>query len=273
MPSLQYALEEAAYRLAALRHGFVPRGARRILLVNGSPKTGTTWMQMMLASLPGYRRGGNFKGRIARYLSAQPGQVIHGHDPLTAELQGYLQRMNIGVILMVRDPRDQIVSRMFHVRRDAKHAWHQPFQSMSDDDALLACIEGRHAHTLPGIATLTALTQSWLAVPASARLVRYEDLHTDALAQMQAVLQHLQIAVSPALLKAVIARNRFDRLTVGRNLFQRGRQPGEADAASHFRKGITGDWRNHFKPQHIQRFKELAGDTLIAWGYETDCDW
>ena len=45
---------------------------------------------------------------------------------------------------MYRDPRDQAVSRMFHIRRDKGHAWYQRFNHMSNDQALMACIAPRH---------------------------------------------------------------------------------------------------------------------------------
>jgi hypothetical protein len=39
------------------------------------------------------------------------------------------------------------------------------------------------------------------------------------------------------------------------------------------RKGIQGDWRNHFSEKNISAFKEAAGDTLIFLGYESNNDW
>lgn len=40
-----------------------------------------------------------------------------------------------------------------------------------------------------------------------------------------------------------------------------------------FRKGIIGDWKNHFKDYHKDLFKEIAGDLLIKEGYEKDLNW
>jgi len=52
-----------------------------------------------------------------------------------------------------------------------------------------------------------------------------------------------------------------------------GRQMGEEDIKSHYRKGVPGDWRNHFTPDHKQYFKERYGNLLIKLGYETDQNW
>jgi hypothetical protein len=40
-----------------------------------------------------------------------------------------------------------------------------------------------------------------------------------------------------------------------------------------FRKGLIGDWRNHFTPQHKHAFKAVAGQLLIDLGYAQDFDW
>jgi hypothetical protein len=87
------------------------------------------------------------------------------------------------------------------------------------------------------------------------------------------VLRYLGIESNRALLESIVTRNRFERLTAGGKAWKAARKPGQENTTSHFRKGIVGDWRNHFKETHIQRFKELAGEALMEWGYETDLDW
>jgi Sulfotransferase domain len=52
-----------------------------------------------------------------------------------------------------------------------------------------------------------------------------------------------------------------------------GRKPGQEDARNHYRKGLAGDWRNHFTPRHVKFFKEHYGDLLLKLGYETHPDW
>jgi len=53
----------------------------------------------------------------------------------------------------------------------------------------------------------------------------------------------------------------------------KGRKVGQSDVASHYRKGVAGDWVNHFKPDHAKYFTDRFGDILIATGYETSHDW
>jgi hypothetical protein len=53
----------------------------------------------------------------------------------------------------------------------------------------------------------------------------------------------------------------------------KGRKPGEEKKDSHFRKGVAGDWKNHFKPEHKEKFLDLYGDVLLRLGYEKSNDW
>lgn len=262
--------EDVQYRVASLRYKMANAEMAKVL-VNGSPKTGTTWMLRMVASLPGYAGVGNFDGNVVRYHDVQPGNVVHGHDPYTPELAEILQENGIKVILMVRDPRDQLVSRTFHVKRSEKHSWHDRMREMSMDEALLLCIEGRDG--LPGMDQMILLGRSWMEQREAALCVKYEELLARPEHHFAQVLSYIGVPPVPDLAETIVARNRFERLSAGRRFWQNGRQPGQENKTSHFRKGIAGDWRNYLKDEHIARFKEIAGQHLIDLGYEQDFNW
>ncbi|MEQ9233296.1 sulfotransferase domain-containing protein [Coleofasciculus sp. E2-BRE-01] len=52
-----------------------------------------------------------------------------------------------------------------------------------------------------------------------------------------------------------------------------GRKPGEENVQSHYRKGVSGDWKNHFNEKHIDVFKQKYNEVLIKLGYEKDDNW
>ncbi|MDJ0660402.1 MAG: sulfotransferase domain-containing protein [Crocosphaera sp.] len=64
----------------------------------------------------------------------------------------------------------------------------------------------------------------------------------------------------------IIYENRFQKKTKGRTI-------GEEDVKSHYRKGVAGDWKNHFNEDHINFFKDKYGQLLINLGYEKDENW
>ncbi len=67
-------------------------------------------------------------------------------------------------------------------------------------------------------------------------------------------------------LLGIVYKHEFSKLAGGRNL-------GEEDVKSHYRKGVSGDWKNHLKEEHIKLFKEKHNDLLIKLGYESTPNW
>jgi hypothetical protein len=265
--------QEIAYSTKYLQYMLVDsrKNPKRKVLVNGSPKTGTTWMLKMIQSIPGYHEVGNFDGDIARYHTVQAGDVVHGHDFLSPELAEILEKNTIKVVLMIRDPRDQLISRVFHIRRVQDHAWHERLKAVGMDEAIMLCIEGGDG--LPGTRTMIELTQTWLDNRIKIVWVRYEELLAETVKEFQRVVDYLGIQMSDALLESIVARNQFERLASGKKFWKETRKQGQADPNSHFRKGITGDWQNYFNKAHKELFKQQAGDKLIELGYEKDLNW
>jgi hypothetical protein len=52
-----------------------------------------------------------------------------------------------------------------------------------------------------------------------------------------------------------------------------GRARGQEDARNPFRKGVHGDWMNHFESQHRAAFGDRYGDLVERLGYESSPDW
>lgn len=74
-----------------------------------------------------------------------------------------------------------------------------------------------------------------------------------------------QSSIPIDLLRDIVDQHRFERLT--------GRKRGEENVQSHYRKGVPGDWKNHFEDEHVRAFKERYNDLLLKLGYEDDPDW
>ncbi|MEY2423200.1 MAG: hypothetical protein QOI95_3267 [Acidimicrobiaceae bacterium] len=109
------------------------------------------------------------------------------------------------VILLVRDPHDAIVSLYFHVTK--RHGRRAPY-------------EGSMAQFLReasgSLDTLSAYYNAWARdrdVPAAMLLVRYEDLHHDAPAQLARLLAFLGVAdVSVDVLDSAVDAASFSRM-------------------------------------------------------------
>ncbi len=97
-------------------------------------------------------------------------------------------------------------------------------------------------------------------------VVRYEELLDDEFGGFERIVDHCHIEIDREKLHEIIRNNSFETMTGGR-------RRGEEDVAAHQRKGIVGDWRNHFTDRLKARFKDRFGEVLIRTGYETDMNW
>ena len=96
--------------------------------------------------------------------------------------------------------------------------------------------------------------------------VRYEDLLTEPLGEVGRLLDFLGADSSEEVARECVEAASFEQLSGGRS-------KGEEDSSSFYRKGVAGDWKNHFTQEDRRVFKEEAGELLIRLGYERDLDW
>lgn len=77
--------------------------------------------------------------------------------------------------------------------------------------------------------------------------------------------KNCNIKLNPYLLSKIIKKNDFEKIS--------GRKRGEEDRMNHYRKGVSGDWKNYFTDVHKNYFKIHYGESLIKIGYETGLNW
>ena len=160
--------------------------------------------------------------------------------------------------VVIRDLRDTLVSWYFSLK--TSHVVDHPLiaeirASLVErdlDDGLIWAMDH------PSFTDCAAIQRSWHQGGES--LIRYENLLDDDEGLLERVL--IDESVTPSereRLRAAIHANRFERLT--------GRKRGTEDLLSHERKGIVGDWRNHFSERVELAFELRYGELLRATGY------
>jgi hypothetical protein len=80
------------------------------------------------------------------------------------------------------------------------------------------------------------------------------------------VLEWLGVAADGATVKHLVDTHTFEQLSGGRTR-------GQEDPTAEWRKGVSGDWKNHFTNEDKQQFKSIAGELLVELGYEQGTDW
>lgn len=115
-------------------------------------------------------------------------------------------------------------------------------------------------------AALTKMATDWALIikylldwqakkPNQMLIVHYEKLKVNPQQETSRILSFLGADNSEAIIEAIVEKNSFSKLkTTGKNSF--------------FRKGTSGDWKNHFTEKDTQLFKKITGDLLVRLGYE-----
>lgn len=97
--------------------------------------------------------------------------------------------------------------------------------------------------------------------------LRYEDLLASPREEMRKLWEFLGADTSLPGLQDLLVNE------LKENPDKDWQQQKSADIAGSLTKGQRGTWRELFTPRDRLIFKEIAGETLVHWGYEKDLDW
>ncbi|HEV2392051.1 MAG TPA: sulfotransferase domain-containing protein [Verrucomicrobiae bacterium] len=166
--------------------------------------------------------------------------------------------------VIIRDLRDTLVSAYFslgfthELKVDGMDVFRNILNRLGPEGALLYLAEG-------WLVRAARIQRTWLnsEVPC----FKLEDFFSDAPRMLGCMFdQGWGLKVPQGQLDKVAEHHSFFQLSGGR-------QPGQENVASHYRKGTAGDWRNHFTPRVAERFEQLYNDVLLLAGYEQQPGW
>ena len=277
-----------AYTTAVRANVFLPPPK---VLLNGPGKSGTHLLSDCLSLMPKMMFSGRHFAlsdfasnigappdswpsldiaRLERYLQRCPkGMFATSHARFHPDFSKLLKELRFKHLLLLRDPRDVAVSHSFYMLQDTLHQHHRYYTESlkSNEERLMATIRGfgkseGAENPLPPIGESFGAYLPWLNEP-STLVVRFEDLigpHGGGDAEVQ--LDEIERIGS--FVERPLSREQASQ--IARKMYGKG--------SLTFRKGQSGDWRNHFMDAHKRAFKETgAGELLIKLGYEKDANW
>jgi hypothetical protein len=250
----------------------------KIIFIAGLPKSGTTWVENFFFNVPGYRPRDltgdnnvylklNLPENAFEKFPKEGYSFVKTHIKATKENLKILKKTGINkIIIMFRDPRDIVISRYYHILNKPKkpgEPHNVSYKEMKIDDGLFHSMNVVFSDFIPWI-------EGWLAIaksdPKNYLIIRYEDLLTDPINHFKKMLEFYSIEFDQKQLDDILTKTQ----NMKNKKFLAPYMVGES---STFRKGIAGDWKNHFNDEHKKMFKEKAGDFLIELGYEKDLNW
>jgi len=227
-------------------------------------KAGSQWVSSVLKFAVGERLihpragvegplGGAFeKGKIYSpvYASRAQFQAVVPDDPAHR------------VFVVIRDPRDTLISWYFSLMYS--HGAAEPtVQESRDELRALNKTEGLALMIGRQMQEVARIQRDWIG--AGVKVFRYEELVANQQETFRQIFAFCQLPTPALRRRWIVLRHGFKVLTWSRL--------GRESAKSHLRKGLPGDWKNHFCDDLKKLFKAQYGETLALAGYEKDDSW
>lgn len=183
---------------------------------------------------------------------------------------------------IIKDPRDIVVSGYYshlesHYVDPLQNPWlaihRKDLQERSKEDGLLAELE-YSSHHINRI-------RNWEYGYGGILESRFETVTPNPSHELARLLAHtgilldgwtappdspLSFRIPRELWDSIMEANTFQALTAGRSR-------GEESRGRHLRSGLSGDWKNHFTPAVLSRFKELYPGIIASLAYAPDDSW
>lgn len=281
----------------------------RLVCYFGHHKSASTWIHTILSTLcdeAGLRcaylaNEGMFDGDLPAWIRQHDPDVLCYVNADWSHVKPLAAEREIVGVHVVRDPRDILTSAYFsHLHSHKTGAWpalvehRKKLQSLEKDDGLLAEFDFN--------ADVFGHMAGWNYEQPNVLELRMEDFTPDPLNGFVDFFRHLDLIdethwgklrqlgwwlrsslnilgaktamplrfptprVPAERLLGMVHDNRFETKT-------KGRAEGQEDVKSHYRKGLAGDWRNHFKQQHVDAFHARYDELLLKLKYEESADW
>ena len=261
-----------------------------IVIINSLPKAGTNLADNVLFNIPSMRRKfgrtlkhpnknilartkllksiinysdeKNTKKTISYLKKMKKGQYSLCHIDFKNEFEEIVDKKNIKVIYVIRDPRDKIISHYKYVSEiDSTHREHKFFKTLdSDDEKINTLINGVDGFTRSIDEQLNSYN-GW-SKSKNCLTVKFENLIGEngggsndlQLQSLNKIIEFLNIDL-----------NESQKNKILKNLFSK--------KSPTFRKGTINNWKKIMSKKHKKTLKIRIGQWLIDNGYENDFNW
>lgn len=161
------------------------------------------------------------------------------------------------VLCLYRDPRDVVVS---HVKQGYADGFAP--QGKSEKEYI--------AQTIRQLRAWFEDTETWMrAFPERTCIFSFDEMKRDLPALVKRIFAFLELDVSDADIQAQCEAHSYQAYAKRKE----GESGETVRTAYMWRKGVSGDWKNHFDLELRQHFEDVCGAYLRLWGYESDASW
>ena len=201
---------------------------------------------------------------LANIQRMRPGDISYGYIHAREPFLSALSSKGRATVFVYHDPRDMIISHVFYATQiHAGHGMHQYYTETlsSMEERINAAIEGvdEPSADLSSVRTKYENYIGWLE-QSGVLCLRFEELILNREQALNQLIDFLENRGFVPTLDRKIAIASLTRSIIPKK-------------SGTFRKAQPGNWREHFTPDNIAKFKQMTGNLLIRLGYEVDDQW
>jgi hypothetical protein len=255
---------------------------KRPILCMGLPKSGTTLIEEILRLMGAVDV---FHSVLRRYQYLPTTEHVHGifegyfkflpkykysfmktHTHFDKKYMSVIEKYNVKTFVSIRDLRDVMVSRYYHILSDPTHWQHATISGLSLEDGLVRSFYGNERNLTNPIEYFSYWVESYGKM--NIDKVRYEEYHEKPISYIDRIARYSGLQAEAGDIYQILKKRQKERLgKFTDNLQAHGRRK------STFRQGKTSGWRSLFTEKIKDAFKESIGEALVVSRYEKDNNW
>ncbi len=233
----------------------------------GLPKSGTSLIEEIFDYLPYVRQSASFN-RIF-----YPGRLdhVHGiseelfenfpkdkftflktHTHYSEKYEKISNKYNLRVIISLRDIRDMLISRYFHIKNFKKHYLHDKINSLNFTDGFIESLKSKSSPDLPNALNYYYFwIFNWIKVSKKRKylVLWYENYKENPEEYIDKILNYVDFKnFSPKDIEKKLELKRKNNQSINESLSEYGKLKGT------FRKGKVDEWKDHFNEEISEYF-------------------
>jgi hypothetical protein len=234
----------------------------RFVFSNGAFKSGSTWVYSMLNEMldPTEVQSSDvchnrkhwmasvYFPRMIRRGNCEGLYVVKSHLYTRYHLKNVLGIKNARYVNICRDVKDAVVSAYYHYNRGRKDklSFEEYYWKVGRYKAYEIFVYDRVWEKMAGDSRV--------------HLMRYEDLKQDFDKEVNALAAFLEVEMSSDLLEKIRSGTSIESLR------KSWKEDSKDESERFFRKGIVGDWKNHFTDEALQDLSKIESNGLGVFG-------
>ena len=257
------------------------------LICFGLPKSGSTMIEHIYrelgyvdifntlirrySSLPKKQHVHEIHEGYFKFLPKDKGSFLKTHSHYNEELLNILTKHDVNAFILIRDIRDMMLSRYYHIINDPNHSEHKQISNMKFNEGfMLSLLTIKSGDKFNQLKYFNNWISDWVKLKRFP-IIKYEDYILDKNLFIEKLLEisgfHKQNDIDIKSIINKIENTKNFKGTMKSKIKSFGKKK------TTFRKGITGEWKSMFTKKHKDLFKEVAQESLELGGYEGTINW